>query len=194
VIVFPGAGFCDTAGKFTRGVSIDSTSEVDVVNRYMQTFVEILDEYNICHDIIPTRNPPGVPLDTRLRDEKPNCVQVELTVGFFPARSESSRRTYNESRVEFHGDTVRPLADLLAEVLGEWGRCCAYGHRAQKPRESNDICEGSIRILPFSLNGPESGTYLRRLVELGNELGICFVEHFHDTGSAKSGHMARYWR
>jgi hypothetical protein len=187
VLVIPGAGHSDDAGNYTRGVAIDSLAEVDVVDVYGRVLLDILEEYGIRYDVAPTRKAPGVREVDRLSGIPENTLALDLRVGYF-----HRYRKLQESVVEYGQDDLKSLANLLSETVGEWGKCCAWGHRTTDVGPLAVSCS-AIRISPFSLNGPDASVYLRRLEPLGREIGLVLVEYLGNRNLAQARVPVRAW-
>lgn len=189
ILLIPGAGWSDATGRFSRGATVDAIAEVDVVDLYLGPLYDYLEECNVRVEILPTRKTPGVSEDARLLLEYPGTVQIDLRCGL--TRWDGEKRKHNESIVFYSGRHVRRMADRIAEGLGEWGRCSSFGHREGDAREF-DAAPGSIRILPFCLNGPDAQAYLSRLDALGKELGYAVVQYLGGTGEAQRSGPIKY--
>lgn len=165
VVIIPGAGHFPETG-FTRGHSLPHISELDVIDIVTRTFSEALEEFMVQHEVLPTRRHPGLSKAERETVE-PCSVAVEIGLSWF-----NRPRQNNESEIE-SGVGAVGIAGALAETLTEWGRCCSYGHRTQRPRGINT--PGLIRVKLFALNGVDADVYLTRLAQIGREMGQCLA-------------------
>jgi len=186
VLIIPSAGHTDDNGKFSRGHTVDTTSEYDVVNQYLRPLEEILEEYSIRHRTLPVREHPGIRFADRIKSVFPNDLVICLGVGWF-----TTRREKNCSAVYFGGQDGFCLSDLLCDTMSEWGHCSNYGHRSGLPKKVEDpiltVSETiGIRIEPLALNGPNYIDYLYRLHDLGRDLGHCLVDYLARRGEAQN--------
>ena len=176
VTIVPSAGHCDDGGKYTRGRTVDTTAEVDVVDRYVQTLDETLEEFGVSHNIMATRGSPGIMESQRAACARKNSIILELGVGWF---ENTPKR--NHSEVYYGADVSRQLAQSVAETIGDWGRCTCFSHVTGTPKKSTKpiLCVAGtmgIRIEPFALNGPNYNDYLPRVAPLGRYIAITVSE------------------
>ena len=182
VLVVPGAGHC--GHSYTRGPYTDMLAEVDVVDLFLDPFLDRLEEYNLRHDVAPTRKPPGIPQELRLAENEVNTLKIEMSVGYFDVSSPYAKpRGRNESTVEYAGDCLA-IAEVICECLSEWGRVCSFGHIVRKPIKA-DFAEGCIRIKPFAINGPDVDMFAKRSAVLGEELGLALALSLSDAKRGK---------
>ena len=191
ILLIPGAGHSDDFGQYHRGASTERIAEVDVVDSYVQTLADILDEYQIRHEVLPTRKPPGIPAAARLSTNESNTLKMELSVGFFIVGRYGKPRERNETIVEYSGEFIRPIAEMMCESLSEYGRCCSYGHRTCNPILNKDLAEGCIRVKPFAINGPDVDVFAEHAPAMGKGLGLAIVEALRVSGEASRGAPAR---
>jgi hypothetical protein len=161
VNIIPGAGWYPSG--YSRGHAIDSIAEVDAIDIVVHSLEETLSEFMLHAHVMPTRKKPGMS-DTDREMVEPCCCSIDLGLSWF-----DRKRQNNESEIEA-GCGVGMVASAIGEALTEWGRCCSFGHRTQRPRGIGT--PGLIRIKLFALNGPDADVYLGRLVQVGREIGL----------------------
>lgn len=174
ILLIPGAGHGD--GQYSRGQTTDLLCEADVVDSYLMTLVEYLEEYQIRYSVADTRKPPGIPPRERMSVNDPNTLRIELSVGYFIVGSCGKPRGRNESLVEFSGAEMLPIAETICAFLSEWGKCGSYGHRVSNPILNKEMAEGCIRIKPFAINGPDAEVYGARCGFLGRDIAMALIE------------------
>lgn len=183
VTVIPSAGHSDDSGKYTRGRSVDTTSEVDIVDQYTRTVSETLEEYGISFKVMETRKAPGVKESERPSRVDSNSMVLELAVGWFETNPKKNR-----SEIYYYSKKSKKLAAMVADAIGDWGRCTSYEHVTCCPKEAvTKIGNDGIRVEPFALNGPNYADYLPRMASLGRALAMSVIE-FIKTSNPSAGY------
>ena len=138
-----------------RGEAFGGCDQADVIDRYGSRVVEELEYENV-------RTQGKV---KTVSDVIPGFVALLMSCDWH-----TNLRRNNVSTVEFCGDGLYQMSMRFCEALADWGRVCAYGHQVSKPiAVAGD--HAFIRIKPFALNGPRSEDYVKRLDQLGVDLG-----------------------
>ncbi len=170
IILIPGAGHAGR-GIYERGHEVDAYAEVDLVDLYARTIREELDNSLIRYRIVNTRKAPGTPHTHRFDDAFPNCLPVQLTVGWNTARKATP--IHNLSVISANKDCPQRLVAQLADCLRLWGGLYVHGHRCAEPAQQAEL---GITIAPFQINGRHAGEYAKHLDKLGRDIGRVFVD------------------
>lgn len=159
-------------GLQDRGASHGPYNQADIVDGYGHRLSEELEYENVRIAPIDTRRAPARTESERLKEVPDSFLPLFLSCDWY-----ARERSTNASIVEFAGGFYK-LAERICEGLSEWGRCAVFGHRVLRPSVVEMIDgKGFIRIKPFSLNGPNSDEYMRRLDKLGEDLGRAIGEY-----------------
>lgn len=178
VIIVPGLGFSGGSANYVRGGSIGKLSEIDVIDLYLPTLIDVLEQNRIMFDVENTR-------------------VAKCGSGYFPVNAliahlkcgwiEPSKRQTNITKSFYSTVGSKSFAYELGESVGEWGSCSVFGHQVANPAKiANDsiiTSEHSIAasIEPFALNGPSAEIYCTRLPQLGRDIGICISSYIERT-------------
>ena len=165
------------AGSLESTRNVETTSDIRVIDEYCRILSEVLDEYGISHSILKRGS----------KLIRTGAIVVIADLGWF-----TSDRKRNRSEVYFGTHGSKKLALLIADTLGEWGRCSSFGHVAGNAKEtSDDMLETpgtvSVRVQPFSLNGPNFRDYHPRLTTLARDLAMALIE-FLKSQNEKTGY------
>lgn len=188
IVLVPYGGHSNSVGGFERGRVSGSLVEADLIDKFVPAICEELETEGIIHQVIPTRDKPGVPMDKRFTWIDPRSLVVHLRLGEVPEGDPTV--TANRSLVYYNTRRSKEIATHLIEAMGEWGRCFVPGHQACRPRDKDDdvllrIQETQgVRIEPFAVNGPEAETYACYLEQLGRAVGasLAFFMKFRGWG------------
>lgn len=140
-----------------RGVSIPSICEADIGDIVCRAMSETLEEFGVRHSRHWEKVDAGV-----------GELALDFAIGYH-----SKQKSFNESVVEY--GAAGDLAELLAETLSEWGRCCSFGHQVKTPKGGYTL--GRIRLSLFVVNGPDADQYLCRLTDLGRQMAQTIADH-----------------
>ncbi len=171
LLIIPGAGHAGI-NSYDRGRITDNYAEVDLVDRYVETMIEELDQSLIRYRVVNTRKAPGTPLKERLKESHPHCLPVFCSVGWND--SKKIRAINNVSVVTSAPQVPIKITAGIADILGHWGRLYVHGHKAS-PAVDPDI-EG-VRIEPFQLNGRHAAEYITHLGKLGRDVGRFLADY-----------------
>jgi hypothetical protein len=172
VIIIPGAGHVGN-GTYDRGRVMGSYAEVDLVDRYVATLIEELDNSSIRHRIAPTRKAPGLSLLQYAQQIPSHSLVLHCTIGWNDSKTVKSPTNIScVSRNERADYVARGLSD----VIGHWGALYAHGHRTGKPIPDNDdvlmrIETPVMRLEPFQVNGAAVNEYAKWAPKLGRDIG-----------------------
>lgn len=189
-ILIPGAGHAGK-GLYDRGHEVDAYAEVDLVDKYVRTMIEELDNSLIRYRVINTRHAPGTPYLDRFNDVFPNCLPLMFTVGW--CANKKAIPIHNFSTLSAHADVPQKLVAEVADVLRHWGGLYVHGHRCSEPTEQE---APGITVAPFQINGRNANDYARHLDKLGRDLGRILVDFTRTRGDGaaipfRSGGMQR---
>lgn len=190
VLVVPGRGHSDDEGLFDLGRCIGRYSELDVIDGYVSSLVDELENDGIRYQVLPTRQRPGIRAGERFLHVEQFTLVLHLCAGW----AEGDAPAKNASSVFFGGGTggARDLAEALSDAMGDWGQCYVFGHRTTKPgRLKTDTLLGvpdtiAARVEPFALNGADVEEYMRRLPALGEALGRAVSGFLMSRGQARA--------
>lgn len=177
VLIIPSAGHRGADG-YTRGVTIPSIAEVEVVDKYVAYLRDYIDDGRTRVSVMATRTGPGLSDKERFDRIYPHNLAIHCCVGAHGLKREPQG---NFSRVLYASKQSRVFAEEMAEALTHWGTLHVTGHRQVRAAE----CETDpllwhsqaavIRVEPFMLDGPDIAQYLRNLDRLGREMGRMVV-------------------
>lgn len=163
----------------------ECTSQRDAVTRYLETFVDSLDEDRITFSVFKEG-------DIIL----PNSIVICLSVGWLKAGSKSK---VNSNEVQFGNKESEEFANSISEAVFEWGKSYVnFHHRGSAPTLSKDnpFLKSpdtiAISISPFRLNGVNSTEYVRWLPKLGQILSHCVYEFLFSRGEQPRMMSANY--
>jgi len=182
VFIIPAAGHSDDDGNYSLGHSIGRECELRVVDRYLASMEEVLGEYGLPFEVLDTRTKPGFKTSDRPSQIPPNCIVIDIGVGWF-----SGSRVRNASSVFYSTKESVKLADLVAQNLCEWGRCANFEHSSGSPKHKdipNLKGQIGVRIEPFAINGPRADDYFKRLGNLGIDIASAVVEYVKSVNPA----------
>ncbi len=165
IIIVPAAGHAGQ-GTYSRGHTLKTLAEVDIVDGYLKRLLDELDISSVRHRVMPTRRAPGVPETERYTLKNDHALHLTCAVGW--DTSKSQRCETNISMVSFGPDVPQKLAAGLVEVLGQWGSLYVHGHRRANAYQT-DV--PGLRVEPFRLNGPHAMQYASKLDQLGRDIG-----------------------
>lgn len=174
----PSAGYAGAADKYIRGYSHGNICEVDIVDRYVASLVDELNEGGIRHRVVNTRKAPGTALEARFSGYLDWQLPIECAVGI--NESKKIKQQYNSSFVYGNANVPRIFLDELSDVVGHWGALYVHGHKTAAPRGQPQY---GIRIEPFIINGPSAEEYARRLDKLGRDIGRFLVDFLRSRGA-----------
>lgn len=170
-------------GLYTRGHSVDAMAEVELVDQYVRSLVDELDQSSIRYRVVPTRRQPGVPPEHRYDGiDESHALPILCSIGWDKSVNKSAAT--NASSVRFHGSVPSALAFGLVDAMAHWGALYAHGHRRSTPVQ-DDNARGII-LEPFRINGPDAALYAARLDRLGRDLGRFIADYCvgKNTGTA----------
>lgn len=169
-LLIPGAGHAGR-GIYERGHQVEAYAEVDLVDLYVRTIVEELDNSLIRYRVVNTRKAPGTPHLERYDAALPYVLPVHLTVGWNP--SKKTTPMHNSSAITAHRLCPPRLIEQLADTLRHWGGLYVHGHRCAEPTEQKEL---GITIAPFQVNGRNAKEYAQHLDKLGRDIGRVFTD------------------
>lgn len=168
-------------GRYSRGNYALGLNELDVIDGYFPTIIEELEAESIRYEVMETRDRPGTPAESRQKHVPPFSLVLHLRAGWFPTTKAIPKT--NLTTISYGGQRSRILAEEMADAVGQWGTCWAFGHRIGNPRVvDNDpllLVEETkaVAIEPFALNGADAPEYLKRLPQLGSVIGRAVADH-----------------
>lgn len=172
VLIVPGLGHLGP-GVYDCGNAVGSMIEVDLIDKYVASIADELDNAAIRHRIAPTRKAPGFTPAERLEGIYPHTLILHCRIGWTDKRG----KTANNVSDVYYTPGARNLAQGMSEVFESWGNLYVYGHRVAKPEEDTEDTLLSIpgtwgvRLEPFRLNAPHALEYARWLDKLGRDIG-----------------------
>lgn len=170
IVIIPSAGH--QGAGYSRGHTADALAEVDIVDQYVRSLVDELENAAIRHRVVATRKAPGTSPENWFQ----NCehsLPVLCTVGWDKSVNKSS--TQNVSAVRFGPEVSAILASGLVDTMAHWGSLYVHGHRRATPVQ--DEKARGIVVEPFRLNGPGAKEYAARLDKLGRDLGRFIADY-----------------
>ena len=181
ILIIPAAGH-GGPGVYSRGATIDTLAEVDIVDQYVRSLVDELDQSSIRHRVVPTRRAPGTPENSRFDLVQDHILPIVCSVGWDPSKNKLS--SANISTVRFGLDMPHAFAAGLVDAMAHWGSLYVHGHRRSTPLGAEGV--RGIVLEPFRINGPSALQYAAKLDKLGRDLGryiadYCFMKN---TGTA----------
>lgn len=181
ILIIPAAGH-GGPGVYSRGHQIDALCEVDLVDQYVRSLIDELDQSSIRHRIISTRKPPGTPEALRYETAGVAVLPVVCSIGWDNSHNKLSAA--NGSVIKFGLDIPGALTAGLADVVAHWGSLYVHGHRRSTPVGSEKV--QGIVIEPFRINGPGALQYAARLDKLGRDIGRYLADYCvgKNTGTA----------
>jgi hypothetical protein len=183
IVLIPSAGHLGP-GVYTRGHTVDAMAEVDLVDQYLRSLVDELDQSSIRYRVVPTRKGPGVAPERRYDGvAEANALPILCGIGWDKSVNKSAGT--NTSAVRFAGGVSSALAAGLVETMAHWGALYVHGHRRSTPVQDESM-RGGLIIEPFRLNGPDAVQYAARLDKLGRDLGRFIADYClgKNTGTA----------
>jgi hypothetical protein len=147
----------------------------DVVDAYLNTLVEGLDENRVTYSVFREG-------DIIL----PNSLIVCLSSGWLKPTSTATKQI---SEVRYHTPESLHFAKIVCDSISEWGKCyVSYYHRGNRPLTDKDNPflkvkdTMAVSINPFKLNGENTADYLRWLPKLGEILSECIYDYILSRG------------
>lgn len=164
---------------YDRGPDIGNLTCLESIDSYGLPLVEELEAIGTRFRRYMQRKRPYV---------KPETHDRSLTLICGCGYQLKNKHTRNISSVSYTKGTFE-IAEILGEVLSEWGGICVYGHRCRNPLEIESPYLGAvIRVEPFILNAPNVREYMPRMKNLGWDLARSiapFVESARVNGLMK---------
>lgn len=182
IVLIPSAGHLGP-GVYTRGHTVDAMAEVDLVDQYVRSLVDELDQSSIRYRVVPTRKCPGIEPGRRYDSTaEAKSLPILCTIGWDKSVNKSADA--NRSAVRFSGSVPSALAYGLVETMAHWGSLYVHGHRQSTPVQDQSL--PGIVLEPFRINGPSAMQYAARLDKLGRDLGRFIVDYClgKNTGTA----------
>ncbi len=173
IVLIPSAGHLGP-GVYTRGHSVDAMAEVELVDHYVRSFVDELDQSSIRYRVVPTRNGPGIaPEHWYDGTAEANSLPILCSIGWDKSVHRSAAT--NTSSVRFSPAVSSALASGIVETMAHWGSLYVHGHRRSTPVEDEAV--KGIVLEPFRINGPAAAQYAARLDKLGRDLGRFIADY-----------------
>lgn len=179
VLIVPSAGYSAADGTYTRGLAFKNLSELDIVDNYVRSILDELDEASIRHRVLNVRMPPGVPEGLRHSGVQPNTLVLHCRVHWTTGKVIS-----NKSRTFYGHGGISELAHVVSQSMSHWGHTYAsFGHQAANPVQDLEdplLCvtgASGIRVEPFAINGPNSQEYAAWLPQLGRDIGRAVADY-----------------
>jgi hypothetical protein len=190
VTIIPGCGY--EHGKFNPGHGIGNVLETDLVNEVTRCLHAELELENIRVHMVETRERPGFVISERHKQIPDNSLVLHVRSGWYERVTAEAHITVNGSAIYYTKSGDLPLAEIILEAMGEWGRCSVYGHQKSKPKLDKDdpvlkplaAKMSAFRIEPFAINGVSIDDYWRRIPQLGRDLAIQLSYYLKDQGYA----------
>lgn len=182
IVIIPSAGHLGP-GVYTRGHTVDAMAEVDLVDQYVRSLIDELDQSLVRHRVVPTRKGPGILPDRRYEGtSEANALPLLCSIGWDKSVNKSA--TTNASAVRFSPAVSSILASGLVDVMAHWGALYVHGHKRSTPVQDEGV--RGIVIEPFRINGPNAVQYAARLDKLGRDLGRFIADYClgKNTGTA----------
>ncbi len=182
IVLIPSAGHLGP-GVYTRGHTVRAMAEVDLVDQYVRSLVDELDQSSIRYSIVPTRKAPGVEPGRRYDGTaEVNSLPILCTVGWDKSVHKSGGT--NISAIRCSPKVGSSLASGLVETMAHWGALYVHGHRRSNPTVDDTVA--GIVLEPFRINGPDAEQYAAKLDKLGRDLGRFIADYClgKNTGTA----------
>lgn len=181
ILIIPAAGH-GGPGCYSRGHTVDAYAEVDLVDHYVRSLIDELDQSSIRHRLVPTRRAPGTSDEDRYDMAGVNVLPVVCAIGWDASINKVAAA--NTSTVRFSPDIPTTLASGLVDAMAHWGALYVHGHKRSTPVQSATV-RGLI-LEPFKINGPNANQYAARLDALGRDIGRFLADYCvgRDTGTA----------
>lgn len=171
VVIVPNAGH-HGPGVYTRGHTVDALAEVDLVDHYVRSLVDELDQSAIRHRVVPTRKAPGIAEERRYEATAESLVIV-CSIGWDKSVNKSAQA--NTSSVRFPSQLPMGLVAGLADTIAHWGGLYVHGHRRGTPVQVEGL--KAVWLEPFRINGPDAYAYAAKLGKLGHDLGRFIADY-----------------
>lgn len=179
VTLIPGYGHVTETGEFDMGERVGTSTQMDVMHDYMAAIKDNLELHRIRYNAMEVGLNQKIPHEDRYRLIDPNTLVLHLCCGWFDQKTNSERQ-HNQSSIYYANSDSSQFAKEISEVLGDWGQCLVYGHRAAIPKllktKGHKILKSeqcvSVRIEPFATNGPHADIYLDNLDNLGMQIAL----------------------
>lgn len=168
IVIVPGAGWASDDASYFRGPTLPLYSEVDLVDLVTPRLSDELNFLSLRAQTLNTRIKPGIKESERINYIQTSTLGIFLNMGFSKKPLKK-----NQTRITYGSDESKALAEELADIVSEWGRCCTFGHVRCAPVKDKSLDKGgtlAVRIEPFYLNGPNIDDYLRRISFLGKDI------------------------
>lgn len=172
-LLIPGVGHFGP-GAYDRGHVMGNLIEVDLVDKYVATMADELDQSAIRHRICATRKAPGLSQEARFKDCFEYVLPVQCRIGWSHAKK--IKPIHNQTTVYYGTDVPSAFAAELVDIIRHWGSIyVTHGHKAAAPVPTDGL--RGISIEPFFLNGPNAPDYCRWLDKLGRDLGRYLADY-----------------
>lgn len=181
IVIIPAAGH-GGPGVYSRGRTVDALAEVDLVDHYVRSLVDELDQSSIRYRVVQTRKAPGTPELLRFDGSDVSILPLVCSVGWDSSVNKLS--AFNGSMVRFGLDMPGVLASGLVDTLAHWGSLYVHGHRRSTPLGTEGV--RGIVLEPFRINGPNAMIYAAKLDKLGRDIGRFLADYcvMKNTGTA----------
>ncbi len=181
ILIIPAAGH-GGPGVYSRGATIDAMAEADLVDQYVRSLADELDQSSIRYRIANTRKAPGTPEGERCGVPGLNVLPVVCAIGWNQAKNATA--LFNSSLVKFAPDVSSVLASGLVQTMAHWGALYVHGHKCSAPVQADSL--RGLVLEPFKLNGPNASLYAARLDALGRDIGRFLADYCvnKNTGTA----------
>lgn len=176
ILIAPSAGWVDDTGVWSSGARVGHMCESELSHKVAEELQEELDTARLRAATLPTVRHPGLSPIERLQRVEPGMVLIGIA---FPAGTPGK----TAGRVHYGTDASLPLAELMTEGLGMWGKAYCGGYEARRPKRTVEPMLTvpdtlALVIEPFSLEQAGAETLATRARALAQSLSWGLQEFF----------------